>query len=1451
MKGKFDGIESLTTYCPVCNETVTWYGLSKGFSAFQTISYASNHFFLTNDIAHSTNGYFGVPAGGVSCLYLNGHNLSNEAFITLQAKGTMNLLGNGTEIISGGGLNSSVYGCAIDIRGGIVNLYGVKVTKTPGTTRPGPAIGLSEAAGTLNVYAGSEVYGSTSTGNGGNIGMYYEGSTVNIYGGTVTGGKAAAGGNIFANGANYTVNISGGTVTGGTTTSGNGGNISVCGSKSAVNISGGTISNGTAANEGGNVYSDSNSTINVSGGTITGGQAKNGGSFSISNSHFKFTGGSISGGNATNMGGNLYFAVYATQYASITINNNDGGSAPTLSGGTATTNGGNIYAKIYTGKTLTIEDLNVSGGECPYGGNMLIEGAGALVMNDTTVTGGTGIDGAAATVGGSMYISSLSSATFTGCTFGSESAAAKAANGGTMYIGAPTTLNGCTVTKGTATGKGGNIYAGAALTINGSEISNGTAAGGGNIQMVSGATLTINKYGETKTTISGGNGGSGQGGNISCSGDTVIKNATISGGTTTTAWGGNIYIDSSKLTIGEGATVENGTGSAGGNLAAYVATLDIDDAAFIGGTANNTGTYAGGGSMYLWKCKVTADNTSFSGGNAGAKSGGSMYLRSNDNADFTGCTIEDGTATYGGNLYIEGAATFTDCTIDNGTANYGGNIRNNGTPTFTNCIIKNGNLTGGASDCGGNLDIRSACTFTGCTLEANKETKGTGTQFYSEAAVTLTNSTLTDGTIRSIAAITVTGGSHTGSILTAGDLSVDGAAMDIITITKGTATLAGAAQINNLDVAGAETKLVVNSDFSGEAKLYGLATKPASPIFGVTLHENYTATGEFTGKLFLSYLGDKPLVFHDNGRLVVANARTMKKVDGENVVTWHKNNATAIANYGDADALYPGDSELPLAGGTYVVNVCGLNLHVTGTGKVTFYDSANNGFTTYGTVTVDEGVEVLNEFATEVEAGGNTYYMIDEDGTLSFHRVALKINGVSIRPSVAGIYYTSTWQCDELMQKYIYRFGVAVSLKDQPDAGFVRDGDTLYSAFDKLDFESGKTTTSVLINNILVAGNEANAARGTAPIYATAYISFNDGENVVVDTANVSYSLKGAMELINNNPKVYLTNKTAVDNFYTKWESVMSGWELDNITGTPADPAEDETLNILMIGNSYCYYYVQELYDLLASDGINANVYNLYKSGCTLEEHYNWWKNDTAGYQFFWKTNEDGYNLVNSDKAYTTMAKSLLAENWDVITIQESLFKNLQSIDQGTYIAQARVYMDTLIPMLQKAFPNAEIYWHQQFGPEVGFQLGQNSVPDEAAQANYVAKAAYLANFAKETYGVKIVNTGDAWAAARANEELVAMLPYGGLCARKGENSFGDKRENAGDGYHDGDIGGGQYLNACVWYETLTGNSCVGKTFELKTYNNDKNSAAYAPYYELNADFVALLQEAAHSVPKN
>ena len=64
------------------------------------------------------------------------------------------------------------------------------------------------------------------------------------------------------------------------------------------------------------------------------------------------------------------------------------------------------------------------------------------------------------------------------------------------------------------------------------------------------------------------------------------------------------------------------------------------------------------------------------------------------------------------------------------------------------------------------------------------------------------------------------------------------------------------------------------------------------------------------------------------------------------------------------------------------------------------------------------------------------------------------------------------------------------------------------------------------------------------------------------------------------------------------------------------------------------------------------------------------------------------------------------------------------------------------------------------------------------------------------------------------------------LCARLGV------RGDEGDYGHDGDIGGGQYLNACVWFEILTGESCLGNTFR--------------PSYELSEEKIAILQAAAH-----
>jgi len=95
-----------------------------------------------------------------------------------------------------------------------------------------------------------------------------------------------------------------------------------------------------------------------------------------------------------------------------------------------------------------------------------------------------------------------------------------------------------------------------------------------------------------------------------------------------------------------------------------------------------------------------------------------------------------------------------------------------------------------------------------------------------------------------------------------------------------------------------------------------------------------------------------------------------------------------------------------------------------------------------------------------------------------------------------------------------------------------------------------------------------------------------------------------------------------------------------------------------------------------------------------------------------------------------------------------------------------------------------------------------------------------------EEFDLDRVPSGVAWRSVRDDG-------YDSLCNRIGK-SIGDAAANTGDNYHDGDIGGGQYLNACVWFEVLYGESVVGNSF--------------VPSYSLPILFdVAKFQTAAHN----
>lgn len=150
-------------------------------------------------------------------------------------------------------------------------------------------------------------------------------------------------------------------------------------------------------------------------------------------------------------------------------------------------------------------------------------------------------------------------------------------------------------------------------------------------------------------------------------------------------------------------------------------------------------------------------------------------------------------------------------------------------------------------------------------------------------------------------------------------------------------------------------------------------------------------------------------------------------------------------------------------------------------------------------------------------------------------------------------------------------------------------------------------------------------------------------------------------------------------------------------------------------------------------------------------------------------------------------------------------------------------FADELYGLFKEQFPQTQLYWHQIWAYQVAFHNDNYSVDAGEQAAYHERQREYALGVCREN-GVNRIPSGDAW-------KLVRDGGYDNLCARLAKNN------GVGDYYHDGDIGGGQYLNACVWLEVHTGQSCVGNAFR--------------PDYELSEDLITTFQNAAHQAVEN
>ena len=262
-----------------------------------------------------------------------------------------------------------------------------------------------------------------------------------------------------------------------------------------------------------------------------------------------------------------------------------------------------------------------------------------------------------------------------------------------------------------------------------------------------------------------------------------------------------------------------------------------------------------------------------------------------------------------------------------------------------------------------------------------------------------------------------------------------------------------------------------------------------------------------------------------------------------------------------------------------------------------------------------------------------------------------------------------------------------------------------------------------------------------------------------------------------------------------------------------SDPATHNVINILMIGNSYCYYYADELVGMAAANGIQVRVSNVYSSGCPISDHYKWWKEGQANYSFI----THNHNGRTEDKA-VNLDYCLRQANWDIISLQTGTMDRLNKTPEQT-LANTREMRKELWDYMKMHFPQSKYYWHQTWTYQLGADRYGVLWTSPSQQHEKDAEIAVIAKAICKEDGLIRIPTGEAWRRVRDGG-------YDNLCARLGVNG------DLGDCSHDGDIGGGQYLNACVWLEVVLGQNCIGNTWR--------------PNYNLSEDMIAMLQQAAH-----
>ena len=240
----------------------------------------------------------------------------------------------------------------------------------------------------------------------------------------------------------------------------------------------------------------------------------------------------------------------------------------------------------------------------------------------------------------------------------------------------------------------------------------------------------------------------------------------------------------------------------------------------------------------------------------------------------------------------------------------------------------------------------------------------------------------------------------------------------------------------------------------------------------------------------------------------------------------------------------------------------------------------------------------------------------------------------------------------------------------------------------------------------------------------------------------------------------------------------------------------------------------------------------MYYSGCSLKQHYDFWKGGQKPYKYY-VTNKNGQQSTPD----MGLVDALPTRNWDYIVFHNNAHSSRSENAQQAY-PETEPYLKELLEYVRGQFPLSKYMWMNKWAPDVGYKVSFQMTSVEQRK-NIQKTDMEVGKLVEKDFGLETVPCGNAWEKVR-DLELFTTAPEGIPGIEKFSMFtmiFNGKISD--DSVHDGDIGGGQYLNACVWFEALTGKSCIGNTFRPKyTYQ--------AWDLSLSEEKIELLQKTAH-----